>query len=70
MSNEADQDLIRGSDTHDPKSFGLSMAELMPEAVRRIKAVPAWSQTMVQVTGDLNETGRTSTASPDVNRRG
>ena len=30
--------LIRESDTHGPKSFGFSMGELMPEAVRRIKS--------------------------------
>jgi len=62
--------LIRESDTYDPGSFGLSMAELMPEAVRRMKGVFAWSQIMVQLKEDRNETGRTGTAGPDVNRYG
>ena len=62
--------LIRESDTYDPEPFGLSMAELMPEAVRRMKGVLAWSQIMVQLKGDHNETGRTSTAGPNVDRQG
>jgi hypothetical protein len=62
--------LIRESDTYDPGPFGLSMAELMPEAVRRMKGVFAWSQIMVQLKGDHTETGRTSTAGPNVDREG
>ena len=62
--------LIRESDTYDPEPFGLSMAELMPEAVRRMKGAFAWSQIMVQLMGGDNETGRTGTAGPNVDREG
>lgn len=62
--------LIRESDTYDPEPFGLSVAELIPEAGRRMKGVLAWSQIMVQLKGDNNETGRMSTAGSYVDRQG